>query len=91
VQQAFLAMKRGTPGKLPPPVDEIAWSDAERQDVSDTLACSFVGTPDTVAAGLKRFIAATGADELIVTTSLHDNAARLRSYELLAQAMALPA
>jgi luciferase family oxidoreductase group 1 len=91
VQQAFLAMKRGTPGKLPPPVDEIAWSDAERRDVSDTLACSFVGTPDTVAAGLKRFIAATGADELIVTTSLHDNAARLRSYELLAQAMALPA
>jgi luciferase family oxidoreductase group 1 len=91
VQQAFLAMKRGTPGKLPPPVDEIAWSDAERQDVSDTLACSFVGTPDTVAAGLKRFIAATGADELIVTTSLHDNAARLRSYELLAQAMALSA
>jgi alkanesulfonate monooxygenase SsuD/methylene tetrahydromethanopterin reductase-like flavin-dependent oxidoreductase (luciferase family) len=84
VQQAFLNMKRGRPGKLPPPVDAIEWTDAEKADVATTLSCSFVGTPETVTAGLKQFITATGADELIVATSLHDHAARLRSYALLA-------
>jgi luciferase family oxidoreductase group 1 len=84
VQQAFLNMKRGRPGKLPPPVDVIAWNEAEQADVANTLSCSFVGTPARVTAELKQFIAATGADELIVATSLHDHAARLRSYELLA-------
>lgn len=84
VQQAFLNMKRGRPGKLPPPVDAIAWSEAEQADVANTLSCSFVGMPAAIAGDLRRFIAATGADELIVATSLHDHAARLHSYELLA-------
>jgi luciferase family oxidoreductase group 1 len=87
VQQGFLAMKRGRPGRLPPPVDEITWTQDEQQDVANTLSCSFVGTPTTIAEGLRGFIEGTGADELIVTTSLHDNAARLRSYTLLAEAI----
>jgi len=87
VQQAFMAMKRGRPGKLPPPVDDMEslWSEGEKADVAATLACSFVGTPAAIAPELKRFIAETGADELIVATSLYDHAARLRSYELLAE------
>lgn len=86
VQQAFLNMKRGRPGRLPPPVDDMdaLWNAAEKQDVSATLACSFAGTPATIRPQLERFIAETRADELIVATSLHDHAARLRSYELLA-------
>jgi luciferase family oxidoreductase group 1 len=84
VQQAFLNMKRGRPGRLPTPVDAIDWNEAERQDVAATLACSFVGTPATIGPRIERFIAETNADELIVATSVHDHAARLRSYELLA-------
>jgi luciferase family oxidoreductase group 1 len=86
VQQAFLAMKRGAPGRLPPPVDDMdsLWTEAEKHDVATTLSCSFVGAPATVQAGLARFLETTGADELIVATSLTDHAARLRSYELLA-------
>jgi luciferase family oxidoreductase group 1 len=84
VQQAFLNMKRGRPGKLPPPVAAMTWSEAEKADVANTLACSFVGTPAAITEDLRRFIAATGADELIVATSLFDHDARLRSYELLA-------
>lgn len=93
VQQAFRNMKRGRPGKLPPPVDDIesVWTPAEKADVTNTLSCSFVGTPTTITADLRRFIAATGADELIVVTSLHDHAARLRSYELLASITRAPA
>jgi alkanesulfonate monooxygenase SsuD/methylene tetrahydromethanopterin reductase-like flavin-dependent oxidoreductase (luciferase family) len=51
------------------------------------LACSFVGSPATVRAGLTQFAAQTGADEIIVASGIFDQGARLRSYELLAQAM----
>jgi len=51
------------------------------------LACSFVGSPATVRAGLAQLIADTRADELIIAAGVFDQAARLRSYELLAEAM----
>jgi alkanesulfonate monooxygenase SsuD/methylene tetrahydromethanopterin reductase-like flavin-dependent oxidoreductase (luciferase family) len=49
------------------------------------LACSIVGSADTVRAGLERLIAATGADELMVASAIYDHGARLRSYEILAE------
>ena len=49
------------------------------------LGCSFVGSPETVEAGLKEFIAKTGVDELMVASAIYDHGARLRSYELLAE------
>ena len=49
------------------------------------LARSFVGSPDTVHAGLAAFVAETGADEVIVASAIHDHAKRLRSYELLSR------
>ena len=48
------------------------------------LAVSVVGSPSTVAAGLDALVRDTGADELLVVTSVFDFEARLRSYELLA-------
>ena len=48
------------------------------------LACSFVGSPEVVREELGRFVERTGADEVIVAAAIHDHAARLRSYELLA-------
>ena len=61
------------------------WSDEERALVADRVDTQFVGSPKTVAAGLERLRAATGADELIITTITHDHADRVRSYELLAK------
>ena len=49
------------------------------------LRRSYVGSPETVRAALDEFVAETNADELIVAAAIHDHAARLRSYELLAQ------
>jgi luciferase family oxidoreductase group 1 len=85
-QQSFANIFRGTRGQLPPPIDDIEayWSPMEKAQASRMLACAFVGAPDTVQAGLERFIAETGADELIVAAAIHDHKARLRSYELLA-------
>src|SRR5829696_3221968 len=85
-QQTFANMLRGARGKLPAPIDDIEsyWSRAEKEQVSKMLACSFVGSPEAVRAGLESFLERTGADELIVASAIHDHAARLRSYELLA-------
>ena len=87
LQQAFLNLRTGRPGKLPPPVDE---TDARLADpraramLANALACSVVGGPDTVRRGLAEFVARTGPDELMVTAQIFDHAARRRSFEILA-------
>jgi luciferase family oxidoreductase group 1 len=87
VQQSFTNLVRGTRGRLPPPIDDIDgyWSPTEKAQASRMLACSFVGSKDAVRDGLRKFIARTGADEVIVAAALYDHEARLRSYELLAE------
>jgi len=86
-QQQFTNMLRGTRGQLPPPIDDIEsyWSPMEKVQASNMLACSFVGAPDTIRRGLEVFAAQTGADELMVASAIYDHAARLRSYEILAE------
>jgi luciferase family oxidoreductase group 1 len=89
LQQAFLNMRRGRPGKLPPPVDDMeARLDRQgRAMLEDALACSIVGSAETVRDGLNAFVASTGADELMVTAQIFDPQARQRSYEILARAI----
>jgi luciferase family oxidoreductase group 1 len=87
-QQSFVNLVRGTRGQLRPPIDDIEsyWSQAEKVHVSRMLARAFVGSRDTVARGLSGFIEETRADEVIVASAIFDPAARLRSYEILADA-----
>jgi luciferase family oxidoreductase group 1 len=89
VQQSFANMVRGTRGRLPPPVDDIEgyWTPTEKAQASAMLSCSVVGSPETVRRGIRRLVEATGADELIVAAAIHDHQARLRSYEILAEAV----
>jgi luciferase family oxidoreductase group 1 len=84
-QQSFANIQRGRRGRLPPPIDDIEsyWTPPEKERASAMLRRSFVGSPETVRAGLERFVEETEADELIVAAAIHDHAARLRSYELL--------
>jgi luciferase family oxidoreductase group 1 len=84
-QQSFTNILRGTRGRLPPPIDDIDsyWIPPERERASGMLARSFIGSPETVRAGLDAFAEETGADEIIVAAAIHDHSARLRSYELL--------
>jgi luciferase family oxidoreductase group 1 len=86
LQQSFTNIQRGSRGQLPPPIDDIEayWTPEEKLRVSSMLHRSFVGSPETVRSGLEDFVAETGADELIVASAIHEHAARLRSYELLA-------
>ncbi len=86
-QQSFANMFRGARGKLPRPIDDIEtyWTPMEKAQASSMLACSIVGGPETVRAGLERLLAETGADELMVAAAIHDGDARLRSYQILAE------
>ena len=80
-------MQRGRRGPLPRPLASMEgqWSESERINVERMLAVSAVGSPASVAAALRSIVERTGADELIVATAVHDHAARVRSYQLLAQ------
>ena len=62
------------------------WTDAARAGVADRVDTQFVGSPETVRDGLEILVKATGADELLTTTITTHHAARVRSYELLAEA-----
>ena len=87
LQQQFVRLRRGTPGKLPPPIDpgEAPWSRDEGLMIAHTLRYAVVGAAPTVRRGLADFIGATGADEILVTGHIYDHAARLRSFEIVSQ------
>jgi luciferase family oxidoreductase group 1 len=86
-QQAFALLRRGTPGQIPPPIDDIEtfWSPAEKAMASQSLACSVVGSARKVERGLNEFIEITKPDELMIAALIYDQAARLRSYEIAAE------
>jgi alkanesulfonate monooxygenase SsuD/methylene tetrahydromethanopterin reductase-like flavin-dependent oxidoreductase (luciferase family) len=84
--QAFVNLRRGRPGQLPPPVETIesVASDIELAGTGHALRYSVVGAPETVRRGLESFHALTGVDELMLTSQIFDHAARLRSLEIVA-------
>ena len=87
LQQAFVALRRGTPRMLKPPVDDIdaIGSMQERAGVDHALRYAIVGGPDRVRVGLETLLEQTQADELIVSAQIYDQAARHLSYEILAE------
>jgi luciferase family oxidoreductase group 1 len=87
-QQSFVNLRRGQPGLIPPPIDDIEawWTPTEKLGVERALACAVIGSPATVQQGLSDFIARHGPDELMITANIFDHASRLRSFELAMQA-----
>jgi luciferase family oxidoreductase group 1 len=88
-QMSFVDMLRNARGLSKPPIDDIEsyWLPHEKSQAMQMLSCSIVGAPDTVREGIDAFVAKTGADELIIVSDIYDHAARLRSFELIAQCM----
>jgi luciferase family oxidoreductase group 1 len=86
----FVRLRQGNPGLVPTPEEAAAYpyTDEERFFVEDRLGSQIIGSPDTVRDGVQELVDRTGVDELMVVTSAHDGADRLRSYELLAKAVA---
>ncbi len=90
MDQSFVALRSGTPGRLKPPVPgyrqtlppgQLAMLEHMRQ-------ASAVGRPEKVRADIARFVERTGADEIIVSGATYDPAKRRRSLEITARALA---
>jgi luciferase family oxidoreductase group 1 len=86
LQQAFVNLRRGHPGPLPPPQDGFVerLMPGDRRLLDDMLSYSVVGSPATVRRGLEAIVACTGADELMLASQIYNHVARVRSYELAA-------
>ena len=89
VQLSFANLLRGKPGPTQPPVDDIDEhvTPLEKAAAAARTTHSVVGSPPAVREGIERFAELTGADELMVVSNIYDHDARLRSYEILADAV----
>jgi len=86
LQQAFVNLHRGQPGPLPPPIDDVSGRLADTVAAGSPLSTAVVGGPDTVRAGLERFVAEHRPDEIILTAQIFDQAKRIRSLEIASAA-----
>jgi luciferase family oxidoreductase group 1 len=84
-------LRSNRPGPLPSPVEaaEHPWTESERQLAAAARGFTTIGTPDAVRSGLLERARQASADELIVTTNVHDHDERVHSFELLADAFGL--
>jgi len=87
--QRALKLIRRQPLFTPPPVESMdgLWTDAERFLVTSRLRVAAIGGPETVRRKLSFLVEETGADELIFTSDLYEHRDRLRSFELISEAM----
>ncbi|EJP4075364.1 luciferase-like monooxygenase [Escherichia coli] len=87
MQQAFVKLRRGEAGQLPPPVEsmENIWSPAEQYGVQQALGMSLVGDKAKVRHGLLSILRETEADEIMVNGQIFDHQARLHSFDLAMQ------
>ena len=82
----WVRLRTGQLGPFPSPEEAIAYSytEADRATAASYRSLQVIGTPDQVRAEIERRVHATAADEVMITTMIHDHQARLRSFELLA-------
>ena len=87
LEQAFVNLRTGHPGQLPPPLPGYAETLEPRlaDMLERVLRCAIVGDRAEIAQGLDSFIAAHTPDEIMVTTQIFDPVARQRSYEILSE------
>ncbi|MHA6794942.1 LLM class flavin-dependent oxidoreductase [Pseudonocardia bannensis] len=88
---SFLQLRLGRPGLLPSPDEAAAYpyTDEERLFITDRQSTQLIGSPETVREQVHELVERTGVDELMITTQTHAGADRLRSYELVADALDL--
>ena len=83
----MLGVIRNTRKPLPPPVKSMEgeWSTMERMQIEKMMFYSFIGSKETIAQGLQTFVEETRVNEIIVIANIYDQAARLKSYQLVSE------
>ena len=86
-QMSFMMLRRGTPIKVPPVEEALAFLKQEgREPGVSHRRRTIVGDPVAVRTQIEEVAEEYRADEVIAVTITHDHGARVRSYELLAEA-----
>jgi hypothetical protein len=87
MELTWLRLRQNMPQKIASPeeADAFPWTPEERRFVESQSSLWITGSPKTVKAALEEKIAETGADELMIATTIHDYDKRLESYRLLKQ------
>lgn len=85
--QMFMGVVTGDRKPMPPPVDDMSsvWSPQQQMMVQQMLACTFIGSRETVREDLDEFISQTNADELMIASYIYDFEQRLKSHRLIAE------
>ena len=85
--QSFLNLVRQTPGKIPPPVENMdsIWDEREKALVNSRTGGSIIGSKETVKKKLEQFLDETKADEIMVNAMIYEQEKRLRSYGIVAE------
>ena len=85
--QSVVRLRQGSPGRLPPPVEnfEATLTPQDQHLIAQFTSCSAVGSVETVAREMDAFVDRTGAEELMIVSQIYDHAARLRSFETVAE------
>ncbi len=88
---SFVQLRTGRPGRMPSPEEAMAhvFTAEEQTLVASYKRLQIVGTPEQVRARIEEVATRTEADEVMIATHAYDPAARIRSYELVAQAFGL--
>jgi luciferase family oxidoreductase group 1 len=88
---SFARLRAGNPGRMPTPEEaaEHEFTAQQEASVKQVSGSAVIGGPEKVRAGLEDLAERAGADELMLTTMVHDHADRLRSFELVAEVMEL--
>ncbi|HAX16841.1 MAG TPA: LLM class flavin-dependent oxidoreductase [Leeuwenhoekiella sp.] len=83
----MLGVIRNTRKPLPSPVKSMEgeWSTMERMQIEKMMFYSFIGSKETIAQGLQTFVEETRVNEIIVIANIYDQAARLKSYQLVSE------
>lgn len=88
-QMSVVDMFRGLRQPTRPPIEDIEtyWSPQEKAQALQMLGASIMGGPETLRQGIDAFVQRTQADELMIVSDMFDFAKRLRSFEIIADAM----
>jgi alkanesulfonate monooxygenase SsuD/methylene tetrahydromethanopterin reductase-like flavin-dependent oxidoreductase (luciferase family) len=88
LQQNVIRMRRNTRGQLPPPIENIDdfCEPHEKMTAAHALRCSAIGSLETVRKEMQYWLDQTGANEIIITGQIYDHQARLKSFEIAAEA-----
>ncbi|GAA3976872.1 LLM class flavin-dependent oxidoreductase [Mucilaginibacter dorajii] len=85
LKHLFIGVITGQRKLLQPPTDNMTWDPLEEQAVNQMLAYSFIGSKESLKTRLEAFVEKTGVNEIMATSHIFNQAARLHSYELFSQ------